>query len=295
MATSAASPPSCHQLRLEASARKKADQAMITFKALLTGLVTTTAAALISATAHAATCSIPSTPDQGDAFAMWDASGWMCSQTFINYWWDAYDFDSDDWDGGFGYENPCDNARPLARTFNGLYSLGYSSTGSPSCSTSQSNITLWAQCWSASQIDELDGRCGSGTTNTGDAALTHRGVDDWTELYWPFFYGMTISVRGASIFHEARHAWGCGHNGGSSCLRGGSCDFSYGSGCTEGTMQGSNTYEVNYIAWYLNTAWRTTQGLKDAALARANDVLARGYVFDPCFRLSSNGTAVSVC
>ena len=267
---------------------------MSMIKLFFTGLVTTTAAALISATAHA--CSIPATEDQGDAFAMWDASGWQCSQSFINYWWSAFDFDEGDWDDGFGYEAPCDNARPLARTFNGLYSLGYSSTGNPSCSTSQSNVTLWAQCWSASQIDELDGRCGSGTRNTGAAASTlNDGLDHWTQLKWPFFYGMRISVRGGAIFHEARHAWGCDHNGGTSCPRGASCDFTFTNGCDGDTIKGSNSYEVSYLAWYLNTAWRTTQALKDSALVRANVVLQRAYIFDPCFRLSENGTTFSTC
>jgi hypothetical protein len=266
---------------------------MSTIKLLFSALVAASAAALLPTSARA--CTIPSTPDQGDSFAMWDGSGWGCSQVFINYWWDAFDFDSGDWDDGFGYEAACDNARPLARTFNGLYSLGYSSTGSPSCNSNQANITLWAQCWSASQIDELDAECGSGASHTGDAAFTVRGVDDYTELYWPFFYGMPTSVRGATIFHEARHASGCGHNGLYGCLRGGSCDFSYSDGCQESQSQGSNTYEVNYLSWYLATAWRTTQSLKDSALMHVNDVLQRGYTLDPCIRLSSNGSPYSVC
>jgi hypothetical protein len=65
--------------------------------------------------------------------------------------------------------------------------------------------------------------------------------------------------------------------------------------CGGDARQGGNTYELGYLSWYLSTAWRTTQALKDAALLQANDVLKRAYVFDPCFRLSSNGSAFSVC
>lgn len=266
---------------------------MNTVQRIGTAFITLASIALVHEPAQA--CTFTQNGDMGDNFAIWDASGWGCQQAFISYFWSAFSFDQGDWDDGWGYENACDISRPLARTFNGLYSLGYSSTGTPSCSTNQSNITLWAMCWSASQIDELDGRCTNGTL----AALTRIGspIDNWTQLYLNFFYNMTTAVRGGVIFHEARHASGCSHNGNPNCPFGSSCDFSYGNGCKEGNgpVQGANTYEVNYLSWYLATAWRTTQALKDSAFTRANLVLANQFDYDPCFRLSSNGGAYNVC
>jgi hypothetical protein len=269
---------------------------MDAFNFVRTSLVACAGASLLLLVDHSSACTWPTPGDQGDNFAMWDASGWKCSQPFIDYWWSAYDFDVGDWDAEWGYSAPCDNAKPLARTFNSLYSLGYSSTGTPSCNTSQSNMSLWAMCWSASWIDELDGGC---TTSSGAAADTVNdpfAADHYTTLYKPFFYGAMTSTRGGAIAHEARHAQeNCDHNGGTTCKRGSSCDFSWGNGCGGDARQGSNTYEVVYLSWYLSTAWRTTQALKDAAFLQANDVLGRGYTFDPCFRLSSNGSAYSVC
>jgi hypothetical protein len=244
--------------------------------------------------AEAATCYYVNTSDQGDNAHMWGSWGWQCQQKFIDYWWNAFDFDKGDWDSGFGYEAPCDNQRPLARMFNSLYALGYSTINEPHCNSSVSNITHWAMCWSASKLDEVDGRCGSGTTE-GTLARTVRGLDHYTEFYWPFFYGLDVSARAGTVFHEARHASGCGHNGGSSCKRGKSCDKAWGDGCREYRGQGANQFQVNYLAWYANSAWRTTPALRSSAVARANVVLANGYVTDPCIRISSTGNTYSVC
>jgi len=247
-----------------------------------------------AAESQAASCTYINTGDQGDNDHLWGSWGWQCQQSFINYWWDSFDFDSGDWDEGFGYEAPCDNARPLARTFNGLYALGYSTFNNPDCNTGVANITQWAMCWSAANIDELDGRCGNGGTS-GTAATTHRGVDDYTELYWPFFYGMDVVQRAASVFHEARHANGCGHNAGTSCPRGGSCDNKWNQGCGTSTSQGANQFEVNYLSWYANSAWRTTPTLRTSAVSRANDILATGFRVDPCIRMSANGGTFKTC
>ena len=36
----------------------------------------------------------------------------ICWQAFIDWAWDAFDFDKDDWDQGFGYFSVCDNRLP---------------------------------------------------------------------------------------------------------------------------------------------------------------------------------------
>jgi hypothetical protein len=248
-----------------------------------------------SPTADAATCTIPATADQFDAFYM---SGWGCGQTFINDMWSRFDFDKGDWDSGFGYEDPCNNARPLARTFNALQLLAYGLTGSPTCSTSSPNVLNWAYCWAGNQIDELDGRCGSGSATSGKRAHTQHGpiVDNYTELYWPFFYGETVVQRAGTLFHEARHASGCGHNGGTGCPRGASCDRGWSDGCEfQWSGAGANRYQVSYLSWFASTAVWTTSAVKASAVSEANSVLRRGFNTDPCFRLDSNGGPVTVC
>ena len=55
----------------------------------------------------------------------------ICWQAFIDWAWDAFDFDKGDWDDGFGYDQVCDNTRPLCRTLSGIYCLTYSSPNFP--------------------------------------------------------------------------------------------------------------------------------------------------------------------
>src|SRR5262245_4830265 len=135
----------------------------LVLKSVLCGALLVEAVSFTSSS-QAASCTYLNTDDQGDSYYLWDSrDGWQCRQQFIDYWWSSFDFDKEDWDEGFGWEAPCDNARPLARTFNALYALGYSSTNSPTCDTSSNNKTLWSMCWAAANLDELDGRCGNGT------------------------------------------------------------------------------------------------------------------------------------
>lgn len=244
------------------------------------------------ALARAETCSYLTTGDQGDDYHM---DRWACSQAHINWWWDAFTFQTDYWDDGMGWEDPCNNNKPLARMFNALYALGYSSTNSPTCSTSNSNMTLWAMCWSGNQIKRTRAQCGSGSED-GTLASTKRGatVTDRTEFYWPFFYGQDVVRRASTILHEARHADSCGHNGGDDCDRGTSCDKSWADGCQDlGNQQGANRWQITYLGWYVITAWRTTDALRDSARSRANNVLDQGFKDEPCLNMTASGTLVS--
>lgn len=219
--------------------------------------------------------------------------GWACNPTFGDYWWDAFNFNDDYWDDGFGIENGCDTSRPLARTLNAMYALGYSTTATPTCSTSSGNVTLWAMCWSADKIKQTRAGCGSGTVS-GTPGKTVRGVTNYTIYYSPFFFGMTVSQRAAVIFHEARHADGCGHNG-ESCDGGSSCDESWEDGCPAlGNQTGANKYLVLYAQWYANTAVKTTSALKTDVVLYANHVLQNYYDSTPQFLIGSNGVAYDI-
>ncbi len=248
---------------------------------------------------RADSCTYINTPDQYDSYWMGAPNGWQCDQAYINYWWDAFDFDVGDWDDGFGYGDPCNNTMPLARTFNAMFALGYASTGSPTCNTNGLNITSWSLCWAAANTDEVDGRCGSGSasgnTATGVGEQLPPG-DCYTELYWPFFYGTNVIGRAMVLFHEARHtgAGGCGHNGGSSCPNGGSCDKTWTNGCSEFTNgQGANRYGIQWLESYAVFGTRITTPMRNSAIARGNQYLMARFQTDPCKRMNVAGFIVA--
>jgi hypothetical protein len=249
-------------------------------------------AGMASYAAPGQACSRVATNNMFDSFY---APLWGCQQVFINDMWARFHFNHDDWDQGFGYEDPCNEALPLKRTFNGLIALAYSGTTTPTCSTASSNVLLWGYCWSGSSIDELDGRCGE----TPRARTTH-SLDDYTELFMPFFFDETVVERAATIFHEARHASGwCHHT--DNCHDGvDSCDPNWSNGCVgfgSGSGPGANAYTVVYLSWFASNAragW-VNSSIRANAVAAATHFLNSRFETDPCFRLNSAGVAFSTC
>jgi hypothetical protein len=225
------------------------------------------------------------------------APRWGCQQVYINDMWSRFSFDKDDWDQGFGYEDCCNDSLPLKRTFNALQVLGYAATGTPTCSTSSSNVCLWAYCWAGNSIDELNGRCGESSR-----AYTKFGIiiDNYTDLYMPFFYDETVVQRAGTIFHEARHAQGwCSHT--SDCSDGNSsCDPNWGSGCVgfgSGSGVGANAYTVLFMNWFATTAtsaWINST-IRQNAVDEGNYYLSHRFGTDPCFRLNSAGYSYQTC
>ena len=211
--------------------------------------------------------------DSGDNFYVSS----MCNQPFVDAVWGHFDFDKDDWDEGFGYDAPCDVDQPLARTFNALYLLAYSAEDYATSPSDFSGIALrWAYPYSATKIDELDGRCGSGNKNSGARATTYTGafVDDRTVLKWPFFYGEVVVQRAGTVLHEARHADGKSHNGGSGCPRMKSCD-------TNWAYEGANMFQVLYLWWFRVDGTRTTTAMKNWARSEAQNVIDRAFNTNP--------------
>jgi hypothetical protein len=205
-------------------------------------------------------------------------TGFTCTNACLkenrDKFWRDFDFDRDDWDEGFGYEAPCDVNRPLARTFSALYVLKY--LADDFSSAASNNPLRWGYGFASSRIDELDGRCGSGRADSGAAATTYHGGlgDDRTVLKWPFFYGAPAIVRAALIVHEARHADGKSHDGGTRCGRGRSCDSSW-------SYNGANTYEVRFLWRFCYEGTRTTTAMKEWARFQAQWTLDEGFVSPP--------------
>ncbi|WP_257387587.1 hypothetical protein [Tahibacter caeni] len=210
--------------------------------------------------------------DSGDNFYI--AS--VCEQRFIDQFWNHFDFDKGDWDDGFGYDDPCNVNQPLARTFNALYLLAYSAQDyATSTGDFSGNALRWGYPYSATKIDELDGRCGSGDKNTGARATTYTGLqDNRTVLKWPFFYGEVVVERAGTVLHEARHAGGKSHNGGTGCPRKASCD-------TNWAYEGANMYQVLYLWWFRVAGTRTTTAMKNRARSEAQNIIDRGFNTNP--------------
>lgn len=200
-----------------------------------------------------------------------------CWQAFIDWAWDAYDFDKGDWDDGFGWHDACNIQRPLARTFNAIWCLEYSSPD-PSNESFDMPILWWGGRYARDQIDELDARCGDGTA----FASTRTGgwfVDEWTRLFLDFFYTEGVPERAGTLVHEARHAdAGKSHDG-----NGQDPDWAH---------SGANVFQIAWLAWFINQCQNTSPAMKTRARQDANSRLATRFVTDPGFRIDANGFAV---
>jgi hypothetical protein len=191
--------------------------------------------------------------------------GSWCNQRTVNGMVADFDMDGGDWDEGFGWADACNVNLPLARTFNAIWVLGLFGHSMPAGS---SNWLPWFYDFASSEIDELDGRCGSPAI-----ATTVHGpiIDNFTELYWPFFYDSSnVPNRAGTLVHEARHADGFSHDG-ESCPREESCDEAWNS-------WGANTYQVLYLWWLrVENGGLISGALSGLARDRANTVLERAF------------------
>ena len=51
---------------------------------------------------------------------------WICNQPFIDWAWTTFNFDYDWWQDGWGFDDCCNNTKPLGRTFGAIWALTYS-------------------------------------------------------------------------------------------------------------------------------------------------------------------------
>jgi hypothetical protein len=226
-----------------------------------------------------------------------------CSGNFIIFFWDAYDFDKGDWDDGFGFSDPCDLRRPLARTFQAIEMVNFSAPVDPMLTNDFSgDILHWGGNYTIREIDELDGRC----SNDPFHAFTVWGafIDNNTELYTKFFYSDDVVTRASLLVHEARHADWCGHNGndGSNACPAGSasCDEKFNDGCSgigSPTGKGADAFQVMWLWVFTSEADAQHGGAVRKAMARdaANSLLNSMFDVDPCFNIMSNGDKITTC
>jgi hypothetical protein len=213
-----------------------------------------------------ALCDFP-TPDPNSAGDSLYGSR-ICSQAFIDWAWDAHDFDEGDWDDGFGFDAACDMTLPLGRTLAGIWCLNYSAEDYMNEDYS-SDILHWGCRYVRENIDELDARCGDDSafaeTRTGGVF-----VDEWTRLYWPFF-SQAVSLRAGTLVHESRHAGGKGHDSGNN-------DSSW-------DYNGAWRWQVCWLSWFAAAGQRTSDALKTIARQRANAIIDSNFTTHPGFNV----------
>jgi hypothetical protein len=252
-----------------------------------------------AALAQAPLCGVDVDDSPLDDFVM---SGWGCSQSVVDDMWDRFEFHQDDWDDGFGYDDPCNTGKPLARTFNALALLHYSHTRTPNCAGGGGNFLDWVGCWAGDSIEELEGRCVCEKGDPGAFAYTQWGwFSEWTQLSKFFFYSEDVLERASTIVHEAKHAedW-CDHDERNCCLNGVSCDSDFWHACNGGS--GPDAFQVAFLIWYARTAnwptenaYETLAAMKTRASELANARLADRFCTDPCFRVDSTGKSYHTC
>lgn len=224
------------------------------------------------------------------------ASGWACQQDqpVIDYIWDGLDFTAW-WAMGVnqGFYDPCNPTYPIGRALTASMLMGYSGPSNPpTCNVKDPNMLNWALCWAASRYDELSTDC----YTTSDAlAITNSDLSGTVTWLMPAaMYSQEIPHLAGTIMHEARH-WDCGHNGGSDCPRRRSCDEKWSEGCPwPQTGHGANRYQVVWLSWYANQGTRGSSTLKQAAVARAVEILEDGFTNVPCFTVALDGTPMDV-
>jgi hypothetical protein len=225
-----------------------------------------------------------------------------CTEGFIDFFWDAYDFDKGDW-VGFGWDAACDLRRPLARTFQAIEMVNFSAPVDPFFTDDfTGDILHWGGNYTMREIDELDARCSNGTFS----AFTVWGpiIDNNTELYTRFFYSSNVVQRASILVHEARHADWCGHNGndGSNACPSGSpsCDEKLNDGCTgigSPSGKGADGFQVMWLWAFTLEADAQHGGSVRKAMARdaANGIIDSMFDVNPCFHITSNGDKITTC
>jgi hypothetical protein len=238
------------------------------------GTVTTL---LVSTASHATHCTYAPDNNESSGDNAYTAL-WCPRQDIIDFFWDQYDFDKGDWDDGFGYWDVCNPDQPLGRTMSALYALQYSDPN-PTTNTDQMGGTIlrYGSNFAMYNIDELDGRCYGSDSKSRAHTVYGYIIDNYTELYWPFFYGENVIQRAATILHESRHADWVGHDD-DNCPRHASCDDDW-------DMMGANMFQVMWLWDYYVDGVEVSPGLKDSAAAEANMILDRGFNSRPPYHV----------
>lgn len=144
-----------------------------------------------------------------------------------------YNFEKDYWDDGMGWnkasqDKVCATEKPFHRMMRAIVELMWSSPNWRKPMKGEGGKMLdWAWYYAAKQLDNVRAGC---YDEKGASGLTfviphiNAGIIEWTQFYWPFFYDSSNPERASMILHEAAHAAGHLHDGGTRCDAGHTCD-----------------------------------------------------------------------
>lgn len=220
------------------------------------------------------TYTVPDKNASGDNFY----GQFICDQRFIDYFWNAYGFEGNKnyWDDGFGWEDPCNTSKPLARTFNACYLLTYSASDYQN-EAWDSPMLNWARRYVRNNCDDLRSKCGDGSAIA--TSFSGSFVDDRIELYLGFFYSYDVPSRAGTLIHESRHQGGKPHNAN---FPAGSVYGAGNSGADSNwNYQGAWMYNALYLWWFYAAGARTTSAMKNRARQRANLIIDNAFATHP--------------
>jgi len=131
------------------------------------------------------TYSVPDLTTSGDALY----GPRICNQPFIDWVWSTHGFNGTYWQGGWGFDDCCNNTKPLCRVFAAFWLLSYSADDYNNEDWSN-NILHWGRRYVREQLhalNDLRAMCGDGsatatTFNSGCAhykQVTSSSCDDW--------------------------------------------------------------------------------------------------------------------
>ncbi|MEO6844852.1 MAG: hypothetical protein ABI184_06740 [Ginsengibacter sp.] len=103
----------------------------------------------------------------------------ICDQAFIDWVWYSYNFDYDYWQDGWGYDDCCNIDKPLARTFNALWALNYSSDNPQDESYDQDNLLYWGGRYVREKMNGFKLRALCGSNNTTNATTFGAGCTEY--------------------------------------------------------------------------------------------------------------------
>ena len=219
------------------------------------------------------TYSVPDKNASGDNFY----GQFICDQVYIDYFWDVYGFNGNKnyWDDGFGWHDPCNTSKPLARTFNACYLLTYSSQDYQDDSwDAPQNILQWGRRYVREEFSQLRSFCGD-----GNAVASYSGGN--VMLFLDFWYDYSVVERAAIMVHEARHE-ARSHN---ASLPAGSV---FGDGefaDSRWDYQGAWTFEAGYLWWFYEEGVRTTSAMRDRARQAGNVIIDNAFETHPGFNI----------
>ena len=170
----------------------------------------------------------------------------------------------------------------MARTLNALWILKYTA---PVLGPASPGLGRFYN-FSATSIDELDGRCADDEDPIRVAARTLVGAqDNKTILYWGFFYPefSGLMSRASDIVHEARHAdlghWNRVDHVTENCpVVGDSCDQSW-------NDKGAYMYDTMYLLLFYGDAIETTSAMRFEAGMLAQSKIDNKFVEHPGFNV----------